>query len=339
MTDRRTFSIGGASSRRLPAPGDGLAVPARYDRARDDRREEERVRDVSFQDFVTHADYWIGIVCVLCAALMFSDNGFILAVIFFAGLAGSGWLFFLGLLTGILYNTANGDGLRSFLNDAGMPAQAAGLMPSEVGQNLPSVTRGVGVAGWVLLGWFLVEAVLIILGIYFTGWIQYLLGLIAFVWAAAGLIRGLGVTAASNAMQARMRAKAEDQIAHGLAGAKIQNDPHKARKMKVAAEATAKKHRQLLMLTVTDISLSAFLAIACVILDSPVPWSGPVVVSAYLCSGFWLIILGRVTGHGRPGHHTHPDDHAQEEFDKSVIERKSVAELLEQARKEREGGA
>lgn len=311
-----------------------IHVPKRFDQAKDDRDETQRQNDTTVQDFITHADFWIGVACLSCVFLSYFDGPLIRSFIFVIGLASMSWLVVLGLLTGMLYKTNQGAGIKSFL----APDQSAPALPSDQGPQ-GEVTRAAGFVGIVFLVWFLVEAVLIVAGIYYTGWVQYVLGAIALAWAAAALVRGLSSIAVNNAMKARVRAMAAEEVKNGNAAKLIQEDPVTAKRAQAKADATAHMHRQLLILTIADFSLAAAQGFVCVMMNEPYVWIGPVTVASFLCAGLWMMLLGKVTGHGNPGHHVHPMDKSEETFEKQKANQKSIAELLEEARRERERGA
>lgn len=287
-----------------------------------------RSQDTFVQDFITHADFWIGIACFLCSFFLYFNHPTIRGVIFFSALLAGIWLTVLGILTGMLYNTNQSVGLNKIFGSVQKKPAPAPLP----GHSIEAAT--VRIPGVWLGFWFSVEVILLILGMYFEGWVQYVLGFIGFIILARALIYNLNekeIRAAVAGKIATLAMNEANQVEiSALASSTSYAPPHKAREAEAAAAQEARKHHQLLVLTLTDFTLAGLALFSCVVMNQNYPWVIPVTFSSFLCTGFWLIILGKVTGHGDPGHHEHPDEKAY----RQSLSDKSIAELITEVRAE-----
>ena len=340
----------------------GIAVTRRYARTSDDRTEDQVRNDVMFQDIMAHADFWFGFATLCCApvfylrapiaagitailALVFSldpegsstvRSGVdmtVVFVIYMAGMLGVVCVTYYAVLFGVVDAANRGKGIQGFLGLEGMPQQKQIGLASEqqVFAAIGAVpgTRAVGMFGIWTLAWFVIEVVLIGLGIVFTGWVQWVLGLVALVIVALGLMKTLQKRAISQAVNFRISELAAKRVQNGLVQGPLA-DLAQIQKAKRQVSLQRAKRMNALIVTGTDAVLAILLSVA--LLSMRVDHLGVeiFVIVTFVTSGVWMMIFGHMTGQGGPGEHAHPDD------DSSLIfqERMTIAEALQQARRQ-----
>lgn len=308
------------------------------------------------QDLVTHADMWIGVACFVgalvyavpdrvdqgvtffaCLIAIAALNWRSLAVIasltgiatstgtllalgyttfpamaFAACMAAGTWLVVLGFLTGIIDKTNRSKGFDPITGGASEP------------EPVPETTTAAGVSMDLLIlgGTFLIEVVLVFLGMYFEGWLQILFGFIGLVFLVNALMRALND-------KALRRSIMDKAIAAAMAMPRTQlSIIARSQVAKESADDGASKRRRMMILTVMDFSLATICFVGCLAIHADHDLAPYVVFVALVSGGLWMIFLGKATGHGDPGH-LEPHGLAYD-----IKPARSIAEVLAEVQKE-----
>lgn len=239
------------------------------------------------------------ILAALSAWALHAGIDFFALGIFIVALMAGLWLSVLGLLTGMLYRTNRGKDFNPIIDATVTPFRGA--------EKSPPIKPGWSASLIWLSVTFSIEATLLFLGMYFDGWVQYAFGFVGFVILVHALMRAINDKVAEGAIIDKVMAMASVLPARTPSEADPAADvepmlPHKVDEARTAKKRERAKHRQMFVLTVTDFTLAGLCLLGLVIMGEDAIWAHAVTFIGFVATGIWMIVLGKATGHGDPGH-------------------------------------
>jgi len=271
-------------------------------------------RDRWCQNFIVHADFWLGIICVVTSGV-YGLHAFDLITLSMIGLysiftvsnVAALWLLVLGLLTGLLYKTNQGTGVPNLDGVTATPVDP-------LAQHKQAVNTGGGRIRRILM-LAVIEGILLIIGMFVDGYWQILLGCLGLMILTLGVINEVNEIEVNNVVNAELqrlaagRPEAYREVAehNDRVAAETKALPrHLQNNKRRRARYGARKRMQMAVLTFTDFFLFGSCVLCSFVMDQNSPIIQTCVTFIFFATGAWMIFLGKVTGHGDPGSHEHP---------------------------------
>lgn len=325
MTKQQRFQIGSTHK---------IAIAPPRDRTATDECHGSRRNDQIRQDIATHLDFWVGVAALVCSpyplfkaqmiAIEWIPNQAVATAglaVYAIGVIGFLALIYYGVLFGIVNDNRRGKGTDSIFMANGDPNPFQAEIDAATPADRCVGGRAVGLSSAWLFAWFTIEAVLIFFGIVVTGWLQWLLGAIAFVIIVVALITSLNRRAERNAVDAAIQMAAAAKVERGGIAPRTQAEIARDRKAEIAANKEAMKQKRMTVLTIIDFSLAVLGAFSLYTMSWGALWAEALASLWFMMCGIWLMFVGHTTGYGNPGgdEHYERDDHADFVRQRSVV--------------------